>query len=192
MLTCVASVVVFWLHVHRDTSRRAKVVLAEYADRLNMDRIDVDDHSLPPPLASVAGVKLVALAGFKDSSTHILRLRSDVPGQPSQEWNLLVRQVPTSSSPVGLRPTDAPRSVLDLYQMKPCPWQPVGQRFTIVGDDIIASAKIAEGSGRALLPPDLSLLRHGPTLVIDFSTRPFDEVSIDRVRALADQLASVV
>jgi hypothetical protein len=185
-----ASLTIWWLHVHRDTKRRSDVVLREYARAHAMSEVEPAIDALPGPLRDVPERKLSVVIGFRDANTQILRLRSDDAAQ--QEWNVLVRTVATNSNPVGLRPTDAARSLLDAYQLRPSPWQPAGKRFTIVGDDLYACTKIAEGSGRALLPADLSLLRHGTSLVIDFSARPFDEVSIDRVRAVADQLAPVV
>lgn len=185
-----SSLTVWWVHVHRDTKRRSDVVLREYATRTQMKEVYPAIDAMPGPLRELPDTRLSVVIGFRDANTQVLRLRSDDVSK--EEWNVLVRTVATKSNPVGLRPTGAIRSLLDAYKLLPSPWQPGGARFTIVGDDLIACAKIAEGSGRALLPPDLSLLRHGTSLVIDFSARPFDEVSIDRIRALADQLAPVV
>jgi hypothetical protein len=40
----------------------------------------------------------------------------------------------------------------------------------------------------ALLPPDVGLLLAGENLVLDFSTRPFDPLELQRVDALAEQI----
>ena len=50
---------------------------------------------------------------------------------------------------------------------------------------------MADGSSRALLPADLSLLRIDEDLVIDFSNRPFDPIELGRMLSMLDQLATI-
>ena len=45
------------------------------------------------------------------------------------------------------------------------------------------------GSAPALLPPDVALIVTGNRLILDFSTRHFDEIEFDRLIQLAEQLA---
>ena len=97
----------------------------------------------------------------------------------------------TSPAPVGLRSAEDARSIVDLFGLNLAPHQPTSSRFTIVGDDMLATRALADGSTQSLLPGDLSLLRIDDYLVIDFSDRPFDELELGRMVAVLDQLAAI-
>jgi hypothetical protein len=131
--------------------------------------------------------------GYYRQGTRLIHARTPGAdtGDPPLQWNLAIRHVPTMSSPVGLRAADATRSIVDLFKLEPSPRQSANARFVIVGEDLVASHKMADGSSRALLPADLSLLRVDDYLVIDFSNRPFDPIELGRMLSMLDQLATI-
>jgi hypothetical protein len=65
-----------------------------------------------------------------------------------------------------------------------------GERYLVVGVDKSAARVLARSSIRGLLPADVGLLLHGRELLLDFSTRRFDEIEFGRMIALADQLVA--
>ncbi len=62
-------------------------------------------------------------------------------------------------------------------------------RFMIFGSEARAAKSLAESSAPALLPPDIALIVTGNYLILDFSTRHFDEIEFERLIDLAKQLA---
>lgn len=187
-----ASSVIFFVSVHRETTHRAQLRLAEWAEQNRFARMNAE-FGPPRPVDRVAGPAMSLTVGLYDWNTKLVHLRSSAPdpGEPPLQWNLAIRHLATMSPPVGLRSTEAARSIVDLFNLEPSPRQAAGARFTIVGEDLIASARLADGSSRALLPADLSLLRIDDYLVLDFSHRPFDPIELGRILALLDQMASV-
>jgi len=108
-------------------------------------------------------------------------------GEP--QWNVLLRRLEARWSPTGLRPAGAEAtSILDLFPVQPFPHLGGGHRFIPYGTESASARVLANSSVAALLPPDVGLLLHGHHLVLDFSTRPFDAIEFDRMRALVDQV----
>jgi hypothetical protein len=105
-----------------------------------------------------------------------------------QRWHVLVKQIRTSWPATGLRPSNAPASLLDQFSLSSYPGMGEVERFTVVGSDSHAARVLSKSQARALLPPDIGLLLHGQYLVLDFSSRPFDGIELGRMVALADQL----
>src|SRR5205823_5115492 len=91
----------------------------------------------------------------------------------------------------GLRPRACASSVLDLFpQLGSFPSLLSPERFVIFGVDPAAARRVAKSSLSALLPPDVGLLLHGSSLVLDFTARPFDAMELSRMCALVDQLVA--
>jgi hypothetical protein len=191
LLILAASSVVFFISVHRETAHRAQMRLAEWAEQNRFSRLN-EEFGPPRPLDRVIPPMRLTI-GLYNRNTRLVHCRSPAPdpGDPPLQWNLAIRHVPTASQPVGLRSADATRSIVDLFKLEPSPRQSASARFVIVGEDLVASHRMAEGSSRALLPADLSLLRVDDYLVIDFSGRPFDPIELGRMLGLLDQLATI-
>ena len=62
------------------------------------------------------------------------------------------------------------------------------ERFILYGAESRAARSLGKSSVAALLPPDVGLLLIEQNLVLDFSTRPFDPLELERVDALAEQI----
>ena len=186
-----ASAAIFFISVHRETSHRAQMRLAEWAEQNRFTKMNAEFG--PPRPVDRLSPALTMTIGYYRHGTRLVHARTpgvDV-GDPPAQWNLAIRQVPSVSAAVGLRAADVGRSIVDLFHLEPSPRQSANARFVIVGEDIVASHKMADGSSRALLPGDLSLLRLDDYLVIDFSHRPFDPIELGRMLGLLDQLATI-
>jgi hypothetical protein len=107
--------------------------------------------------------------------------------------HVLLQAIEDPWPPTGLRPAEHATSMLDLLT-------PGGGatmagssvRFTILGHDPAAARLLSASSVRALLPADVGFLLHGNTLLLDFSARPFDPIELDRMLAVATQVAAHV
>ena len=60
----------------------------------------------------------------------------------------------------------------------------------ILASEARGAARLAASMAGALVPPDLSLLVQNQWLLVDFSTRPFDPIELERMRTLIEQLAA--
>lgn len=191
LLILAVSAAIFFVSVHRETTHRAQMRLAEWAEQNRFVPMNAE-FGPPRPIDRLSPAMSMTL-GYYRHGTRLVHVRTPGvdPGDPPSQWNLAIRHVPTLSPPVGLRSADATRSIVDLFKLEPSPRQSTNARFTIVGEDLVASHKMADGSSRALLPGDLSLLRVDDYLVIDFSGRPFDPIELGRMLGLLDQLATI-
>jgi hypothetical protein len=86
----------------------------------------------------------------------------------------------------------APASLLDLMGLSQFPSLAVGQRFAVMATASTAARALSDSASRTLLPADIGLLVSGDYLVLDFSTRPFDPIELDRMIAVAQQLAQMI
>lgn len=189
-----ASSTIFWIGVRRETVHRAQRRLDEWAEQNRFARMNVE-FGPPRPLDRIGDVPMTLTVGLFGRTTKFVHLR--VPPSPDSggvptHWNLAIRRMNTASAPAGLRATEATRSILDFFKLEVSARQTAAGRFTILGDDLIATRRLADGSSRALLPGDVSLLRIDEFLVLDFSGRPFDPIELTRMLAILDQLAAVV
>jgi hypothetical protein len=97
-----------------------------------------------------------------------------------------------SHPPAGLRPAHVRPgcSVIDLFKLTP--FHSLGNdRFAVHASEGRTANRLANSSVRALLPPDVGLLMHGRVILLDFSSRPFDPIELDRMIALAEQIATI-
>ena len=108
----------------------------------------------------------------------------------SQRWNVLVRQIEADWPSTALRPSAHERSLVDLFALASFPALLSSERFTVHGAESAAARAVVASMLMALLPQDLGLILHGRTLIVDFSTPPFDGIELSRIVSLSDQLAT--
>ena len=113
------------------------------------------------------------------------------PSRP--RWNVLVRKLAggRSNPATALRPANLPSgsSVIDLFRLI---------AFHSLSNNRFATARrrrqgrrpiVEQLSARHCLPADIGLLLTDQYLVLDFSTRPFDPVELDRMISVAEQVS---
>ena len=184
------SVVMFVALVRRWTHRRLWVSISDWA-RARGYRASVKDAPAPPPLDALKDTQLVSRVCVSDGTSNLMRLEvlgeTSAAAQP-KHWHVFVRQIESPWQPTALRPAAAQSSLLDLFSLTSFPLMGETQRFVVFGTDSAPARKLSKSHARALLPPDVGLLLHGPHMILDFSDRPFDEIEFDRMIALAEQL----
>jgi hypothetical protein len=107
--------------------------------------------------------------------------------------HVLLQAIDDTWPPTGLRPAEPATSMLALFI--PGGGAALGgssERFAILGHDPAAARLLLASSVRALLPADVGFLLHGNILMLDFSARPFDPIELDRMLAVAAQVAEHV
>ncbi|MGB7157911.1 MAG: hypothetical protein WBD40_07580 [Tepidisphaeraceae bacterium] len=186
------SVLMFVALVRRWTHSRLWVSISDWAHARGY-RAAVRDSPAPPPLDALKGTQLMSRARVTDGKTSLLRL--EVLGETSgasapTRWHVLVRRIETPWQPSALRPAAATSSLLDLFSLTSFPLMGETHRFVVYGTDSAPARRLSKSHLRALLPPDVGLLLHGPCLILDFSARPFDEIEFDRMIALSEQLVA--
>lgn len=189
LLVLGASSVVFWIHVRRWTLNRTFIALRDWAGSAGMKLNRPPAASVPLPLASLTLPPPSALISLAGQRTVLLQM--DTPAQAGgspQRWNVLVREMEAVWPVTALRPSTHERSLVDLFALTPFPSLLSSERFTVHGVESLAARAMTASKLMALLPKDLGLVLHGRRLIMDFSTRPFDEIELSRVVALADQL----
>ena len=191
----IASSVTFWVLVRRSTEHRRWVALADWA-REGSFRF-CPTTTLPPPLDVIVSRRPVVRMCVGNDAALLAQIEATEPPPSSQIptgpqiaiWNLLVRHMPWTWRPTGMRPAGAQRSLLDLFSLSSFPSLGSTERFVVYGTDSAAARELSQSMTRSLLPPDIGLLLYGNELVLDFSGRPFDPIEFNRMLALADQLA---
>lgn len=184
-----ASSAMFVVLTRRSTHNRHHVALAEWAAEHGFSR-----HRrgravrLPPVLAPLRAPALVLL---QSPRATFCKLDLSNPPGTSAPTHLLVHAINSEWTAAAMRPRERPNSVLDSYALTPYPAFS-SERFSVLAADAIAARRLARGRAPALLPANLALLLIGDRLVLDFSARPFDPIELDRMLALAKQLAAAV
>src|SRR6185312_8818308 len=194
----IASSATFWLLNRRWTSHRQWVTLAEWARNAGFRVERCEAGRMPPPLDALSPSQPIILrlclsthqTTLAQAQTQPLQGESVHPAQPEPIiWNVAIRELETVWPPTGLRPAAATSSVLDLFSLSSFPLLGANDRLVVFGTETSAAATLSRSMARSLLPPDVGLLLHGSHLTLDFSQRPFDTLELDRVIALAEQLA---
>lgn len=205
----------FLLLVRRWTTRRQWLSLSDWAGEHRMRVAKRAITDLPPPIDQLrqlgqnprvrlrlegvgprAGTVIVQFetgTRFNDDATSDFPSERGASANPHGVWNVLIRRFPDGRSrvPAGLRPAHATGSVVDFFPLTQ--FNSVSNdRFGIVSIDGKTANRLAKTSARALLPQDVGMLLYGEHLVLDFSARPFDPTELDRLLAVADQVATVV
>jgi hypothetical protein len=193
LLVLGVSVVVFVWQVRRWTTHRGWRALLDWSRERGFRLSRPTDKPAAEPFDRLRDAKITTLlesgptAAMQIVTTSSDPARGAAPSEPAR-WHVLVRQLGAPWPPTGLRPAQAPGSLLDHFSLSSYPRMGEVERFVVFGTDSEAARVLSKSQARALLPPDIGLLLHGRHLVLDFSTRPFDGIELGRMVALADQL----
>ena len=181
-----------WL-CRRWTTDRPRSVLGDWAGdrRFRLDRWP--GARLPAGLSILLAADPRVEVAMVRGPVAIVRLTTRAAaGGDRPPWHLLVRTTDRPpADPAGLRPVaaGAAASVLDLLpSLTGYPSLLPPERFVVLATDVKPARKLAASAARGLLPPDVGLLVHGPTVVLDFTARPFDGVEFDRMLVVAEQV----
>jgi hypothetical protein len=212
VLICAASVAMFFLLVRRWTTQRQWVSLAEWARQRRFRFEPVEHVELPRALLRLRERHNVNVRlHLRDQQDHVtlLQLQTDrlatsqppaasiephVQATETNRWNVLLRRTVSKRDPdslAGLRPASAPASLLDLLALSQFPSLSLGHRFVVLATRSAAARALANSASRTLLPADVGLLVMDGWMLLDFSTRPFDPVELDRMIALAEQIGQM-
>ncbi|HEY1923369.1 MAG TPA: hypothetical protein VGG44_11520 [Tepidisphaeraceae bacterium] len=184
-----ASLWVFATLVRRETRHRRLVSLSLWARSHEM-RLNPTGGETPPLLRqfkpkirqSLTG-PVITLLQFETSD-----VAATVPTSRRQ-WNIILHDLGAAWPTTALRPTAHTISLVDLFSLSSYPSLMPSERFMVFGVESRAARALAESTAPALLPPDIALIVSGNLLLLDFSTRHFDEIEFDRLIDLAKQLA---
>lgn len=204
------SIAMFALLVRRWTSRRQWLSLADWARQRRIKLQARDLTQMPPPLTELerVGARLrlqlsdgpVSILQFDTDERENAKRSADISSTPMIDaalsrprWNVLVRKLSAGKShpPAALRPANLPSgsSLIDLFRLTAF-HSLSNDRFAILAIDATTGVRLSNSSARALLPADIGLLLTDQYLVLDFSTRPFDPVELDRMISVAEQVCA--
>jgi hypothetical protein len=188
------AVAVFSLLARQLTIRRRQTALNAWAARREAQIL-----RRPPPDTPVTNLEV--LGSFHPHPRVIIQNRrwtlADLTTDPPVEakgniprWHVLAINQESGPlwAPTGLRPVVHDVSVVDLPALSSYPSLVEGERFMLFGADSAAAQALADSPAQRLLPADIGLLLQGRSMVLDFSTRPFEPAEFDRMIALAEQL----
>jgi hypothetical protein len=183
-----ASLWVFATLVRRETRHRRIVALGLWARRRDM-RIHSAGGDVPAVLKPFNPKILQALSGgsFTLLQIETPNAAAKVPTSKGH-WNIILRDLGGTWPTTALRPTAHDYSFVDLFSLSSYPSLMPSERFMIFGAEGRAAGVMAESTAPALLPPDVALIVTGNHLILDFSSRHFDEIEFDRLIQLAEQL----
>ena len=179
-LILAASAMMFRVLAERSTSHRQRVSLAEWG-RDEGFRVRINPPDRPEPFDLLSGTGLGVRVALTNRGAIVSLVQIGT-------WHVLIHRMKSPWKPSGLRPATAGSSIVDLFSLSSFPLMGPSERFLLFSVDPDAARSLSASSARALLPPDIGLLLHGQWLVLDFSSRPFDVVELNRMRAVADQL----
>jgi len=186
LVALIASAAVFVTLTRRWTAHRLRIELIDWAHD-NGFRFDSRSVSMPPPLVELTNPHLRVGWILRGQATTLLQL-IDSSAQSVRIWNVLIRVTNDQWPPTALRAVGVASSAIDLFNLESFPLLPVDDRYTLVGTDSMHARRLSGADIDALLPANISLLLHGPHLLLDFSGRAFDPIELSRIIGLADQL----
>lgn len=191
--TLVAATAIFRTLAVNWTTKRRWFTLVHWAAINRRSLLTANQARIPDALNAIRWQPAKPLLSLTDDNSTILQVEAaPIPAKPSSpsrmRWNLLVRQIESSWPVVGLRPTRHLNSILDYLAPSSIQTMAPGERFVVHATHPAAARALARSSARAILPHDVGLMLINKTLILDFSTRPFDPLEFHRVNALADQL----
>lgn len=128
----------------------------------------------------------------RDGARSILKIRSLSPSGTLRTWHVLIQEADDLTGPVGLRPIGSDASLVDLMNLPLMPRLSNETRFAVYALRATDARRVATGAIKALLPPDIGLIRSSDRLILDFTARPFDPTEFDRMLAIADQIRQVL
>lgn len=177
------SLLMFFLLEQRWTTRRKWVSLKQWARQRRM-RLN-SGGAMPPGTPPLANARAVLQLAGRDE--WLIQLETQ--GTQTERWNVLVsRTTSWRWSTAALRPTQAQVSLLDRLGLSPMPTPAGAERFIAMATNTAAARALVESSARGLLPGDIGVLRTDQWLILDFSSRPFDPIELDRMLAIVRQI----
>ena len=192
VLILAGSTAMFVLLVRRWTTRRPWLALADWAEINTFQLRSAPLASVPQILGLLGGKAPKVLVSLNDEDTWLAQIEtgSDPAGGQAQRWNLLLRRITGTWPTTGLRPAKHARSILDFFALSDMQAMSPSERFTLYGEQATAARAVASSALRGLLPPDVGLVLLDHYLILDFSTRPFDPLELERLDDLAEQLTA--
>jgi hypothetical protein len=198
LLTFGASVAVYVVLTRRWTSHRFRFALDEFAREHDLRLVSIEQLRMPAALQSIPEVQPRWLLESKTSA--IVQLHSTnrpLEADPNamlepQRWNVLIRKIPESWQPTGLRPTHQMSSLIDFFSLASFPALMSIERYTLYSNDSAAARRLSKTLVAGMLPGDIGLLLAGEYLLLDFSARPFDPIEFGRMLALVDQVEKAI
>jgi len=186
-----ASSGIFWLLVRRWTTQRHWLALQDWADE-NRFKLHGEEKAVAPQvLKSITQPAPKVLVSLNDVDTGLLQIEASPPrggGAAAMRWNLLIRKLERPWPTTGFRPASSGRSILDYFPLSEMRAMAPTERFVLYGAESRAARALGKSSVAALLPPDVGVLLVEQNLILDFSTRPFDALELQRIDALAEQI----
>lgn len=185
-----ASLAMFLALVRRWTTQRQWVSLAQWARQRGL-KFSAPPRQLPAVLAPLGAAGLQIRLCLCDKTASFLQLQTDPPPGRTipDRWNVLLFRTPQPRSGLAaLRPAAAPASLLDLMGLSQFPALKIAHRFVVLSTTSSAARLLAHSASRTLVPADIGLLAADQCLLLDFSSRPFDPIELDRILAIARQL----
>ncbi|MGD0462271.1 MAG: hypothetical protein ABSB74_07260 [Tepidisphaeraceae bacterium] len=185
-----ASLWVFATLVRRETRHRRLVALTRWARSHHMRLQSAGGQALPvlkqfnPKIRQVLSGRGITLAQIETADTT-----ATAAATSKRQWNVMVRELSGAWPATALRPTAHNFSLVDLFSLSSYPSLMPSERFMVFGAEARAAKALAESAAPALLPSDVALIVTGNCLLLDFSSRHFDEIEFDRLIDLAEQLA---
>lgn len=190
-----AALAMFLLLVRRWTTQRQWVSLAEWARQRDFQFHSTDVADLPAALQPLKVAHLSVRLHLCSQGVTVSQICTDPPAEKIDPnvWNVLIRRrLQSYSNPAALRPTNAPASLVDLFGLSQFPTISATPRFTVFSTSSTTARALAESASRTLMPADIGLILADDWIVLDFSTRPFDPIELDRMIALGEQLSKMV
>jgi len=187
LLILAAACLMFWLLVRQSTRGRRRIELREWAaaNRFSI----LWDPPLPNSLRLLAAIAARPRCLLSHDQTMLVELELFGREGPRRA-HLLVRAIGAHWPMTVLRPAALSFSALDPLGLAELAPMAQGDRFVMYGRDRAAAAALQKSQIRGLLPADVGLALLEGYMVLDFSARPFDPVSLWRIDALAEQLAA--
>lgn len=187
----------FWLLVRRETTRRQWVTLRQWGRNHRLRFANTQRLALPGVLERIPAPRPQVRLWLAGDDVQVLQLAPahtansaahPLPTQAPMHWNIVVRAIKVDWPATALRPAHRDSSFLDLYSLGSFPSMISAERFLLLGVDSGVARRLAQSPLKTLLPQDVGLLLLGRHLLLDFSSRPFDPIELDRMLALAAQL----
>jgi len=190
-LMLAASAAMYAALVHRWTVWPRREDLRQWAWRNGM-HMRLGRRARQPRALDVLG-EYRAVVSLHDR--HITMVRIECPpagedGTRPRMWNLVIRRVGGDWPVTCARPAAGQESVFDrlLGGEMYTTWSLDGR--PLYGAQCLPTRALKQSGACEVLPGDVAMLLCGAYLLLDFSSRPFDEVEAARMRLIAAQAAA--
>jgi hypothetical protein len=192
------SIWVFSDLVGRQTRHRRRLRVRLWARSNQMRVIDVSsvDASAIPSLAGLDPKIISLVRGDKivlaQVQTNDSKSASPAGAGGRSNWNILQAALASDWPACGLRPTSGAKSLIDLFALLSFPSLAIDRRFMVFSGESRAAAQLVASGVLSRLPPDIGLVVTGRHLILDISSRPFDEIEFTRLLELAGEITGLL